>query len=84
MAWMTHFPMTSFWPSSVDVMGQMQTIIEVRPHGSFWKVVEAPGVEPIFPDRQEAMLYATERIRGRSGEIRVLNASGAVEKLIPF
>lgn len=62
----------------------MQIIIEVKPHGSLWKVLEAPGVEPIFPDRQEAMLYATERIRGRSGEIRILDASGAVEKVIPF
>jgi hypothetical protein len=62
----------------------MQTIIEVKPHGSFWKVVEATGVEPIFPDRQEAMLYATERMRGRSGEIRILDASGAVEKRTSF
>jgi uncharacterized protein DUF2188 len=78
------FPMTSFWPSCAATTGRMETIIEVRPHGSFWKVFEKPGVELIFPDKEEAMLYATERARSRSGEIRVLDASGAVEKVISF
>jgi hypothetical protein len=62
----------------------MQTIIEVRPHGSLWKVFEAPGVEPIFPDKEKAMLYATERSRSGSGEIRVLNADGTTERVIQF
>ena len=62
----------------------MHTIIEIRPHGSMWKVVEAPGVEPIFPHKEDAVLYATERTRAGSGEIRILDGNGAVEKVIPF
>jgi hypothetical protein len=49
-----------------------------------WKVVEAPGVEPIFPHKEGAVLYATERTRAGSGEIRILDVNGAVEKVIPF
>jgi hypothetical protein len=62
----------------------MHTIIEVRPHGSWWKVVEGPGVEPIFPNKEEALLYATTRARPGAGEIRVLDANGEIEKTIPF
>jgi hypothetical protein len=62
----------------------MHTIIEIRPHGLLWKVFEAPGVEPIFPHREDAILYATSRSRSHSGEIRILDANGAVEKVIPF
>jgi hypothetical protein len=62
----------------------MHKIIEVRPHGSLWKVFEAPGVEPLFPQKEHAILYATERARSHSGEIRVLDSQGATEKVIPF
>jgi len=53
------------------------TLIEVRPHRWGWKVFEAPGVEPVFPDKQDAISYAQERARFRSGEIRILDSSGA-------
>jgi hypothetical protein len=33
------------------------TVIEIRPHPWGWKVFEAPGVEPVFLERQ-AIDYA--------------------------
>jgi hypothetical protein len=31
------------------------TIIEIRPHRNGWKVFEAPGVEPVFPQKDQAI-----------------------------
>ncbi len=31
------------------------TLIEVRPHRWGWKVFEAPGVEPVFPEKNHAI-----------------------------
>jgi methyl coenzyme M reductase alpha subunit len=44
----------------------------------------APGVEPVFPEKRQAINYAQERARFRSGEIRILDSSGNVERVIPF
>jgi hypothetical protein len=44
----------------------------------------APGVEPVFLEQEQAIDYATGRACFRSGEIRVVDASGAVERVIPF
>ena len=60
------------------------TGIEIRPHRNGWKVFEAPGVEPVFQDKQDAISYAQERARFRSGEIRVLDSGGNIERVIPF
>jgi hypothetical protein len=60
------------------------TVIEIRPHGNGWKVFEAPGVEPVFPEKDHAIDYAQNRASFRSGEIRVLDSTGAVERTIPF
>ena len=49
------------------------TVIEIRPHRWGWKAFEAPGVEPVFPEEQDAIDYAEGRACFRSGEIRVLN-----------
>jgi Uncharacterized protein conserved in bacteria (DUF2188) len=59
-------------------------LIEIRPYRNAWKVFEAPGVEPVFPQKDDAIDYAQERARFRSGEIRVLDSSGNVERVIPF
>jgi len=45
---------------------------------------EAPGVEPVFPEKQDAIDYAEPRASFRSGEIRVLDSSGNVERTIAF
>jgi hypothetical protein len=60
------------------------TIIEIGPHGNGWKVFEAPGVEPVFPQKDQATGYAETRACFRNGEIRILDASGNVERIIPF
>ena len=60
------------------------TIIEIKPHRNGWKVFEAPGVEPVFLKKDQAINYAHNRASFRSGEIRILGSSGYVERTIPF
>jgi Uncharacterized protein conserved in bacteria (DUF2188) len=60
------------------------TLIEIRPHRWGWKVFEAPGVEPVFPEKRQAIDYAETRACFRSGEIRVLDSSGNIERTIAF
>jgi hypothetical protein len=60
------------------------TIIEIRPFRNGWKCFEASGVEPLFLNKESAITYATNRACFRSGEIRVLDSSGVVERVIPF
>jgi len=60
------------------------TLIEIRPHPWGWKVFEAPGVEPVFPDKDQAISYGENRACFRSGEIRILDSGGNVERVISF
>jgi hypothetical protein len=60
------------------------TIIEIRPFRNGWQVYESPGVQPVFLNQEDAIDYATGRACFRSGEIRVLDSSGNVERIIPF
>jgi hypothetical protein len=60
------------------------TVIEIRPYRNGWKCFEAPGVEPVFLNQEHAIDYATGRACFRSGEIRVLDSSGEVERIIAF
>jgi len=60
------------------------TIIEIRPCRNGWKVFEAPGVEPVFLEKDQAIKYAGNRASFRSGEIRILDSKGSVERTIPF
>jgi len=60
------------------------TVIEIRPYRNGWKVFQAPGVEPVFPKKEQAINYAENRATFRSGEIRVLDSAGNVERTIPF
>lgn len=60
------------------------TIIEIRPYRNGWKVFEAPGVEPVFLEKDQAIRYAQNRASFRSGEIRILDSSGNVERTISF
>jgi hypothetical protein len=45
---------------------------------------EAPGVEPVFPEKDQAINYAQNRASFRSGEIRILDSTGDLEHTIPF
>jgi hypothetical protein len=38
--------------------GDKMTVIEIRPHGWGWKAFESPGVDPVFPDKDQAIDYA--------------------------
>jgi hypothetical protein len=60
------------------------TVIEIRSYRNGWKVFEAPGVEPVFVGQQQAFSYAETRACFRSGEIRVLDSTGNVERAISF
>jgi len=60
------------------------TVIEIRPHRWGWKVFETPGVEPVFPAKDQAINYAQGRACFRSGEIRILDSTGNFERVIPF
>jgi hypothetical protein len=60
------------------------TLIEIKPHRWGWKVFEAPGVEPVFPEKDQAINYAQGRASFRSGEIRVLDSTGKVGRIIAF
>jgi len=60
------------------------TIIEIRPFRNAWKCFEGPGVEPVFLNQEDAISYAEGRACFRCGEIRVLDSTGKVERIIPF
>jgi hypothetical protein len=42
------------------------------------------GVQPVFPTKQDAIDYAETRACFRSGEIRILDSTGSVERTIAF
>jgi hypothetical protein len=46
--------------------------------------VETPGVEPVFPKKDQVIEYAETRACFRAGEIRVLDANGKLERTIAF
>jgi len=60
------------------------TIIEIRPFRNGWQVFEAPGVEPVFPEKVQAINYGENRASFRSGEIQIFGLSGDLERTIPF
>jgi hypothetical protein len=60
------------------------TVIEIRPHRWGWKAFESLGVEPVFPKKDQAIGYAETRACFRSGEIRILDSGGNVERTIAF
>jgi Uncharacterized protein conserved in bacteria (DUF2188) len=60
------------------------TVIEINPHRWGWRVFEAPGVEPVFLEKRQAIDYAQTRANFRSGEIRILDSTGKIERTIAF
>ena len=60
------------------------TVIEITPHPWGWEALEAPGVEPVFPKKEDAISYAQARALFRAGEIRGTNSTGDVERTTPF
>jgi hypothetical protein len=60
------------------------TVIEVKPRKWGWCVFESRGVEPVFLQRDQAINYAETRARLRTGEIRIFDSTGNVERVIEF
>lgn len=60
------------------------TVIEIRPHRWGWKAFEARGVEPVFSKKDQTIDYAQNRACFRSGQIRVLDLTGKLERTIVF
>ena len=60
------------------------TVIEINPHPWGWKVFEAPGVEPVFLEKDQAINYAQNRASFRSSETRIFDSTGNVERTIHF
>jgi len=48
------------------------------------KLFKHPGVEPVFPKKDQTIDYAQNRACFRSGQIRVFDSSGNVERTIAF
>jgi hypothetical protein len=67
-----------------QMQSQPATIIEIRPFRNGWQVYEGTGVQPVFLTKEQAMSYAQNRACFRSGEIRVIDSKGTVERTIPF
>jgi Uncharacterized protein conserved in bacteria (DUF2188) len=60
------------------------TVIEIKPYHRGWKAFESPGVQPVFPTKDDAISYAQARARFRAGEIRVFDSTGHVERTVTF
>jgi len=58
--------------------GHHMTIIEIRPFRNGWQVCEAPGVQPVFLNQQQAIDYAQGGAWFCSGDIRIPDSSGNV------
>jgi hypothetical protein len=67
-----------------ETLSVVATIIEVRPFRNGWQVYESPGVQTVFLNREDAIDYASGRASFRAGEIRILDSSGAVARIIVF
>jgi len=74
----------NIYRGSAEKQGLAVTIIEIRPFRNGWSVFEAPGVEPVFLDQEDAISYAEGRAWFRSGEIRIPDSSRCVRCTIPF
>jgi hypothetical protein len=60
------------------------TVIEIKPRRWGWRVFEVPGVEPVFLEKRQAIDYAQTRACFRSGEVRILDSTGKLERTIAF
>ena len=70
-------------PGTHDRWACAMTLIEIKSHSWGWKIFRAPGVEPVFPEKRQAIDYAQCRANFRSGEIRILDSSGKLVRHYP-
>jgi hypothetical protein len=58
-------------------------VIETRPHSSGWKVLNLPA-SSLYLQKGQAIDYAHSRACFCLGEIRILNSTGKLERMIAF
>jgi hypothetical protein len=68
----------SAWPLVGWIMFKRTDRVNCR------KMRYSAGVQPVFLSQKQAIDYAKGRACFRSGEIRVMDSGGAVERVIPF
>jgi hypothetical protein len=59
------------------------TVIEIKRHRWGLKIFEALACSLCFSLKKQTSSYAKSRASFRSGEIRILDSSGNVERVIP-
>jgi hypothetical protein len=60
------------------------TVLEVKPHPGAGKFLKRQASRPsVFPEKRQAIDYTETRACFRSGEIQVLDSSGAIERINP-
>jgi hypothetical protein len=64
--------------------GFLFRVSKIRPYRNGWQAYESAGVQPVFLSQEDAISYAQGRACFRSGEIRVMDSSGNVERSIAF
>jgi hypothetical protein len=52
---------------------KMGTLVEIKPHRWGRKVFEAPGLEPVLTEKDQAINYGQNRTSLRSREIRIFH-----------
>jgi hypothetical protein len=74
-------------PELANPVHQPQAIIEIRLYRGGWQCFEGPGVGPFWTGenaKQSAIYYASARAKFGRGEIRILDSSGSIERVIRF
>jgi hypothetical protein len=71
-------------PGTHDRWARTMTLIEVRPHSWGWKVFEAPGVEAVFLDQEQAIRLCKEPRLLPLRRDRILDSTDNVERTIAF
>jgi hypothetical protein len=54
------------------------TVIEIRPYRNGWKVFEAPRVEPVFPEKDQAI-----NLRAKLRELSLRGDSARLARALP-
>jgi hypothetical protein len=81
---------TRSWSSEhIGSLGGKRNLFKVTDHRNETipkrlEVYESAGVQPVFLTQAQAISYAEGRACFRSGEIRILDSSGAGERAIAF
>jgi hypothetical protein len=74
-------------PELANPVQQLQIIIEIRPFKGGWQCYEGPGIQPYWTGdtaKEDAISYATARVKFGRAEIRVLKVDGSLKLAILF